>query len=173
MTCRNKDCNPAKRFQTRGSMISTYTLRPEADVCDGTGSVSYNDEGEKNLNQYTIKWEIGVGAFGKVKFATNNNDGKNYAIKVQNMKKLKRKLLMSGNNSGELLKKEIAIMKKINHPNLLTLYEVIEDPEDKKMYMVMEYIDWGPLMSKKHMIAIDCETNFFPEDKLRYYMRSF
>lgn len=80
---------------------------------------------------------------------------------------------MSGNNSGELLKKEIAIMKKINHPNLLTLYEVIEDAEAKKMYMVMEYIDWGPLMSKKHMIAIDCETDFFPEDKLRYYMRSF
>jgi serine/threonine protein kinase len=39
--------------------------------------------------------------------------------------------------------------------------------------MVMEYIDWGPLMSKKHMIAIDCETDYFPEDKLRLYMRMF
>jgi serine/threonine protein kinase len=92
MSGRNKDSNPAKRFQTRGSMLSTYTLRPENDVCDGMGSVSYNDEGEKNINQYLIRYEIGKGAFGKVMLATNKHDDKNYAIKVQNMQKLKRKL---------------------------------------------------------------------------------
>ena len=33
------------------------------------------------------------------------------------------------------IKREIAIMKKLNHPNVIKLYEVIQDPEKDKLYM--------------------------------------
>lgn len=35
----------------------------------------------------------------------------------------------------EDIKREIAIMKKLNHPNVIKLYEVIQDTEKEKIYM--------------------------------------
>ena len=37
----------------------------------------------------------------------------------------------------EQLQKELVIMKKVKHPNIVQLYEVYETP--KKMYMIMEW----------------------------------
>ena len=31
--------------------------------------------------------------------------------------------------------REIAIMKKLNHPNVIKLHEVIDDPEEDKLYL--------------------------------------
>jgi len=35
---------------------------------------------------------------------------------------------------------EIAIMKKLNHPNLVKLYEVIDNSESAKLYISSEHI---------------------------------
>ena len=39
------------------------------------------------------------------------------------------------NNALESVKKEIAILKKCNHKNVLKLYEVIENEVEDKMYL--------------------------------------
>lgn len=31
--------------------------------------------------------------------------------------------------------KEIAIMKKLNHPNVIKMHEVLDDPENDTLYM--------------------------------------
>jgi [calcium/calmodulin-dependent protein kinase] kinase len=38
-------------------------------------------------------------------------------------------------------------MKKINHPNIVKLFEVIEDKLTEKIYLVMEYMKKGSLLS--------------------------
>jgi len=41
------------------------------------------------------------------------------------------------------LKKEIAIMKKLHHENVIKLYEVIDNTEGEKLFMVIDYASRG------------------------------
>ncbi|KAL9119859.1 MAG: hypothetical protein Q9187_003586 [Circinaria calcarea] len=45
-----------------------------------------------------------------------------------------------------LIKEEIAIMKKLNHPNLVSLIEVLDDPNEDSLYMVLEMCEKGVIM---------------------------
>ncbi|CAG8952048.1 hypothetical protein HYFRA_00000784 [Hymenoscyphus fraxineus] len=45
-----------------------------------------------------------------------------------------------------LIKEEIAIMKKLDHPNLVSLIEVLDDPEEDSLYMVLEMCKKGVVM---------------------------
>lgn len=44
------------------------------------------------------------------------------------------------------IKKELAIWKKLDHENVVVLFEVIDDPEKDKLYMISELVDGGPVM---------------------------
>lgn len=39
--------------------------------------------------------------------------------------------------------KEIEIMKKLNNPNMIKIYEVIDDPNSEKLYVIMPVADYG------------------------------
>ena len=39
-------------------------------------------------------------------------------------------------------------MKKLNHPNVVSLIEVLDDPNKDKLYIIMEYMKNGPLSLK-------------------------
>ncbi|KAI1344128.1 Pkinase-domain-containing protein [Xylariaceae sp. FL0016] len=45
-----------------------------------------------------------------------------------------------------LIREEIAIMKKLNHPNLVALIEVLDDPDEDSLYMVLEMCKKGVIM---------------------------
>ena len=47
----------------------------------------------------------------------------------------------------ESVEREIAVMKMIQHPNLVSLYEVIDSEETGRLYMVIEYIPLGEIMT--------------------------
>jgi [calcium/calmodulin-dependent protein kinase] kinase len=49
-------------------------------------------------------------------------------------------------NSLNLIRQEIAIMKKLNHPNVVTLIEVLDDPSEDLLYMVLEMCKKGVVM---------------------------
>ena len=38
---------------------------------------------------------------------------------------------------------EIEIMKKLHHPNVITVFEVIDDPNSDKLYLIMPVADYG------------------------------
>ena len=46
-------------------------------------------------------------------------------------------------SSYDNVKIEMAIMQKINHPHVLKLYEIIDDPNAKKLYLITELASRG------------------------------
>ncbi|XP_071510848.1 calcium/calmodulin-dependent protein kinase kinase 1-like, partial [Diadema antillarum] len=111
------------------------------------------------LNQYHLKDEIGKGSYGVVKLAYNEEDDTNYAMKILSKKKLikkggfaKRPPPRGGKGSKQpktpldRVYQEIAILKKLDHPNIVKLVEVLDDPSTDYLYMVFELVEKGPVM---------------------------
>ena len=46
-------------------------------------------------------------------------------------------------NGLEDVLREIAVMKKLNHPNVIRLHEVINDADDDKIFLVLDYAEKG------------------------------
>jgi [calcium/calmodulin-dependent protein kinase] kinase len=102
--------------------------------------------------------EIGRGMHGKVKLARNLETGESVAIKIIPRFSKKRRLgKVTAMSPQDKTKKEIAILKKIRHPNVVALLEVIDDPELKKIYMVLEHAEYGEIVWRKKGLPHVCQ----------------
>uniref|UniRef100_A0A3Q0S7K9 calcium/calmodulin-dependent protein kinase n=1 Tax=Amphilophus citrinellus TaxID=61819 RepID=A0A3Q0S7K9_AMPCI len=127
------------------------------------------------LNQYKLKSEIGKGSYGVVKLAYNEDDDKHYAMKVVSKKKLMkqcgfpRRPPPRGPKAAlgeqpkilgplERVYQEIAILKKLDHINIVKLVEVLDDPSEDNLHMGI------PVME----VPTD---NPFSEEQARLYFR--
>lgn len=113
--------------------------------------------GRKIINQYEVIEEIGRGVHGKVKLARNLENGENVAIKIVARFSKKRRLgKVTAMSPQDKTRKEIAILKKIRHPNVVALLEIIDDPELKKIYMVLEHVELGEVVWRKKGLPWIC-----------------
>lgn len=113
--------------------------------------------GRKLINHYEIIEELGRGVHGKVKLARNLETGENVAIKIIPRFSKKRRLgKVTAMSTQDKSKREIAILKKIRHPNVVALLEIIDDPELKKIYMVLEYAEAGEITWRKKGLPHIC-----------------
>ncbi|KAG5952459.1 hypothetical protein E4U53_000801 [Claviceps sorghi] len=113
--------------------------------------------GRKTINQYEVIEEIGRGMHGKVKLARSLETGDNVAIKIIPRFSKKRRLgKVTARSPEDKTKKEIAILKKIRHQNVVALLEVIDDPELKKIYMVLEHVELGEIVWRKKGLPHIC-----------------
>ncbi|GME46480.1 Calcium/calmodulin-dependent protein kinase kinase 1 [Neofusicoccum parvum] len=71
------------------------------------------------------------------------------------------------NNSLDLIKEEIAVMKKLNHPNLVSLIEVLDDPDEDSLYMVLELCKKGVVMR----VGLDERADPYEDEKCRCWFR--
>ena len=110
---------------------------------------------QDSLANYTFIKTIGEGTFGKVKLAFHKLTQEKVAIKILEKKKI--------NNEKDLerIKKEIKYLKMLNHPNIIKIYEIIENEDN--FYISMEYVSGGELFNYivKNKRLNEDETSFF------------
>ncbi|CAL8241680.1 unnamed protein product [Merluccius merluccius] len=97
-------------------------------------SVAAPADEQPHIGNYRLLKTIGKGNFAKVKLARHILTCKEVAVKIIDKTQL---------NSSSLQKlfREVRIMKMLNHPNIVKLFEVIET--EKTLYLVMEYASGG------------------------------
>lgn len=94
----------------------------------------------KKLNNYIIVKSLGKGSSSKVFLAVDSQTREKYAIK-----RMKLRDLIRTSNGIAQLQREIDLMKKFHHTNIIKLYEVLYDKRDYYVYLVIEYAENGSL----------------------------
>ncbi|XP_077836450.1 MAP/microtubule affinity-regulating kinase 4 isoform X6 [Macaca mulatta] len=97
-------------------------------------SIASCPEEQPHVGNYRLLRTIGKGNFAKVKLARHILTGREVAIKIIDKTQLNP-------SSLQKLFREVRIMKGLNHPNIVKLFEVIET--EKTLYLVMEYASAG------------------------------
>lgn len=107
-------------------------------LCESCAKKEKKDPDIDELGSYNVLYEINRGGNGIVYFATHKRSGRVVAIKVplEKIKKEERLLLR--------FKREIFIMRNLNHKNLVKLYDGIIE-ENEKCYFICEYLKEGSL----------------------------
>ncbi|XP_051942093.1 MAP/microtubule affinity-regulating kinase 3a isoform X4 [Hippocampus zosterae] len=100
----------------------------------GLRSRSSEEPQQPHVGNYRLLKTIGKGNFAKVKLARHILTGREVAIKIIDKTQLNP-------NSLQKLFREVRIMKILNHPNIVKLFEVIET--ERTLYLVMEYASGG------------------------------
>nr|ACU57073.1 CBL-interacting protein kinase 25 [Oryza sativa Japonica Group] len=80
---------------------------------------------------------VGEGNFAKVYLGRHRATGEEVAIKVMDKEKLVRL------GATELIKREIAVMQRLRHPNVVRIHEVMVNK--RRICVVMEYVRGGAL----------------------------
>ena len=94
-------------------------------------------EPEIKITDFEQIENLGTGGYGKVNLYRHKITGAEYAIKLIDKTKFENKL------QKELFAREVEIMYKIRHPNIVRLYTHFED--ESNCYIVLEYIKKGNL----------------------------
>jgi [calcium/calmodulin-dependent protein kinase] kinase len=120
-------------------------------IIESEAVIKYVDK-VKYYNDYKVIRVLGAGSLCKVKLVEKNNV--KYALKIVNQKLLLKKKKLIQDENGKMvittpiegICKEIEILKKVNHRNLVKLYEIIHNKKKGKTYLVLEYCEHGDLM---------------------------
>lgn len=112
--------------------------------------------GGRLVGDYMIGQQIGAGAFSTVWRARHRVRGTEVAVKEIAMDRLSNKL-------QENLLSEVFILRRINHPNIIALYDFIQVPYPSSflyIYFSQRITRKGRILSQD--LAINCQSPYQP-----------
>ncbi len=112
---------------------------------------------EKRVGNYIVKKTIGSGSFAVVELA--------YHYKLKNevaIKRISKKKININKNFSRCLN-EISIYKKLNHPNIIKIFDVID--QGRYLCLIMEYASEGDIVNFLQ------KYGKMQEKEVRYYFR--
>jgi len=116
--------------------VSQYKLSVILKKLEGTDQTSQE---LRTVGKYAIGDFIAAGNYGKVKRASRIDTGAEVAVKIINKK------LMNEEEQVRAMR-EIEILKRLDHPNIIQFHEMIDTRE--RLYLFMEYIEGGTTLKK-------------------------
>lgn len=120
-----------KPIENEQKVVKEVILAPGAFV---------NENENKFADIYRLGKLIGTGTYGEVRMCFHRESGTKRAVKII------RKDLMTNEGLRANLDKEISILRTLDHPNVVRIYEFFE--EVKRLYIVMEFCKGGELFAE-------------------------
>ena len=107
------------------------------------------------ISNYEIIKTIGEGTFSKVKLGIHIPTGEKVAIKILEKSKIE------DNEDLQCINREISFLKNLSHPNIISIYEIIETNES--FYIIMEYAenDLFSYIVQKNFLNETIAKNFY------------
>lgn len=93
---------------------------------------------QQEVGDYILGRTLGSGTTGKVKIAIHKHDGHQVAIKI-----VKKSQFEVKPDLQRKIRREVALMRLLDHPHLMKLYDVYES--GRHLYMVLEFCAHGEL----------------------------
>lgn len=115
-------------------MSNDYARQPRQDHGDGD---------PKMIGLWKIGRTIGKGSSGRVRIARHVKTHQLAAVKIVSKSTILNPVNKPSRHTFLNIEREIVIMKLIDHPNILRLYDVWETNSD--LYMILEYVEGGEL----------------------------
>eukprot|EP01091_Cochliopodium_minus_P017778 TRINITY_DN7037_c0_g3_i1.p1 TRINITY_DN7037_c0_g3~~TRINITY_DN7037_c0_g3_i1.p1 ORF type:complete len:512 (-),score=119.45 TRINITY_DN7037_c0_g3_i1:124-1626(-) len=92
------------------------------------------------IGKYQLTQILGTGNFSVVREGINTDTGESYAIKIMDKHKF------SSTQMSENMKREILILRKLQHPNIVSVIDIIDN--NKNLYIVLELAKGGELFDR-------------------------
>ncbi|KAG1457306.1 hypothetical protein G6F46_007312 [Rhizopus delemar] len=137
--------SPSKNTHSRrtsSAATSTRSTKSAKDRRRSSGALSSHSQhkSKKYIGDYSVGKTLGKGASGRVKLGVCRTTGRQVAIKI-----ISKSHLAANPAIEKAVRREIAIMKLIHHPNVMSLIDVIDDPASSDLYLILEYVEGGEL----------------------------
>jgi len=129
---------PTKTFNKGPKNPATIELKfhyPKNSSLQGPGIIKR----ENPKKYYKFDKVLGQGAFGEVRRAVHKQSKKAYAVKILKKAKLDP-------TAKKVLEREIAVMSKLQHPNIVSLIEAFDTT--RKTYLILELVSGGELFDE-------------------------
>lgn len=124
------------------------------------GNIENGDEYDlrTGVRKYKGTDKLGEGTYGVVYKAVSDNNNETVAIK---------KIRLENEDEGmpSTAMREIAILRELDHPNIVRLIDVIYNPSGKQLSLIFEYLEYD---MKKFMKTL---TNYLPNEVIKSFTR--
>ena len=156
--CNN--CSKENKEDDNYFIQETDTSAPRSIIDIRVDTKNFITKSGKNVYDIYEKIDkLGNGAFGVVYKVKRKNAGPNPIIRA--LKEISKESMIN-EQDGEELKNEIEILKNIDHPNIMKIYEFFED--EQNIYLINEFCGGGDVAEMNDTYGI------FPEFLLKYIM---
>ncbi|GAA5876425.1 hypothetical protein JCM1840_006021 [Sporobolomyces johnsonii] len=137
------------------------TVRELEDKDDGEGEEPEDEQDEetaterrrrrkgKHAQSPSERWEEDIDE-GRVQYCAIKSVARDGPRRNKSLRLAKNRKASTQGSGGigadDKVKREVAIMKRLDHPNIVRLKEVIDDAKSKKVFMVLEFMAGGQVV---------------------------